>query len=117
MPTPGMLMLSVAVALVLALMLVADDEMVLVVVDVVAGNAAGGVVPAGSGGLNNPLGTFTDLELFDMAAVVVEADSGGCVGTILTIKALCGWGGLMSLAVTHVTGILNDSDLRWAVKG
>lgn len=95
-------MLSVAVALVLALMLVADDEMV---VDVVAGNAAG------------PPGTFTDLELFDMAAVVVEADSGGCVGTIPTIKALCGWGGLMSSAVTHVTGILNDSDLRWVVKG
>ena len=106
-----------AVALVLALVLVADDEVVLVVVDVVAGTAAGGVVPVGGGRLNNPLGTFKDLELFDMAAVVVEADSGGCVGTIPTIKALCGWGGLMSSAVTHVTGILNDSDLRWAVKG
>ena len=98
-------------------MLVADDEMVLVVVDVVAGNAAGRVVPAGGGGLNNPAGTLAELELFDMAAVVVEADSGGCVGTIPTIKALCGWGGLMSLAVTHVTGILSDSDLHWAVKG
>ena len=106
-----------AVALVLALVLVADDEVVLVVVDVVAGTAAGGVVPVGGGGLNNPAGTGADLELFDMAAVVVEADSGGCVGTIPTIKALCGWGGLMSSAVTHVTGILNDSDLRWVVKG
>ena len=106
-----------AVALVLALVLVADDEVVLVVVDVVAGTAAGGVVPVGGGGLNNPAGTGADLELFDMAAVVVEADSGGCVGTIPMIKALCGWGGLMSSAVTHVTGILNDSDLRWVVKG
>jgi len=105
-----------AVALVLALVLVADDEVVLVVV-VVAGTAAGGVVPVGGSGLNNPAGTGADLELFDMAAVVVEADSGGCVGTIPTIKALCGWGGLMSSAVTHVTGILNDSDLRWVVKG
>ena len=112
-----MVTLSVAVTFALALMLVADDELLLVVVDVVAGNTAGGVVPAGGCGLNNPSGTFADLELFDMAAVVVEADSGGCVGTIPTIKALCGWGGLMSLAVTHVTGILNDSDLRWAVKG
>lgn len=62
-------------------------------------------------------GVPAELELFDMAAVVVEADSGGCVGPIPTIKALCGWGDLMSLVVTHVTGILNDSDLRWAVKG
>ena len=62
-------------------------------------------------------GVPAELELFDMAAVVVEADSGGCVGPIPTIKALCGWGDLISLVVTHVTGILNDSDLRWAVKG
>ena len=32
-----------------------------------------------------------------MAAVVVEADSGGCIGTIPMINALCGWGDLMGL--------------------
>ena len=84
---------------------------------VAVGGVVLGDVSAGGVGLNNPVGTFAELELFDMAAVVVEADSGGCVGTIPTIKALCGWGDLMSLVVTHVTGILNDSDLRWAVKG